>query len=154
MEDQLQDALHRLLDALRDLRHLTGRRFTLDGFALGDLGEVVARTRYGVRLHQCQNEKGCDALAPNDDRRVEVKITQGKSVAIAAHDTVPDHLLVFRLDVDKCEVETVYNGPAAPAWAKAGRPNGRGQRRLSLAALEKIEVPEDQKLPQVDAVPA
>lgn len=152
MEAQLQAALHRLLEALRDLRHLTGPRFTLDGSALGELGEVVARTRYGIRLHDCQNEKGCDALVPNDDRCVEVKITQDKSVAISAHEAVPDHLLVFRLDEEKCEVKTVYNGPSEPAWIRAGKKNGRGQRRLSLAALRKIEVVEEQRLLQVEAV--
>lgn len=73
---KIQDAVDRLLKALRDLRQLTGRRFTLDGFALGDLGETVASLWYGVELHPTQSHKGQDGTAP-DGRSVEVKITQG-----------------------------------------------------------------------------
>lgn len=151
MSPVIQDALDRLLAALRDLRSLTDRRFTLDGFALGDLGETVASLWYGVDLHATQSHKGQDGTAP-DGRSVEVKITQGKAVALAAHDRVPDHLLVFHLATDTGTVETIYNGPAAPAWARAGKPNGRGQRRLSFAALREIKVEEEQSLPKVDNV--
>lgn len=141
------DALQRLLRALKDLRTLTGRRFTLDGWALGDLGEATAAARYGVRLRRSQNQKGYDGLAPRDRRRVEVKTTQGRAVALASGGTVPDHLLVFHLNTETGEIRTVYNGPARPAWKRAGKPNGRGQQRLSLATLRRISVPRDEQLP-------
>ena len=148
--DIVAEPLRRLLQALKDLRGLTGRRFTLDGVALGDLGEAMAAAQYGVRLLPTQSQKGYDGLAPNDERHVEVKITQGKAVAIAAHGRIPDHLLVFHLDPKTGEIRTVYNGPAKPAWKLAGTDNGRGQRRLSLAALRGITVPRDQQLPEVE----
>ena len=153
MHPEIQDAVNHLLAALRDLRQLTDRRFTLDGFALGDLGETVASLWYGVKLHPTQSHKGQDGTA-RDGRSVEVKITQGNAVALAAHDHVPDHLLVFHLDIETGKVKTVYNGPAAPAWEKAGKPNSRRQRRLSFAALRKIPVVESERLPRVDTVTA
>lgn len=51
-------------------------------------------------------------------------------------------------------VESIYNGLAAPAWDRAGKPNGRGQRRLSFAALRKIPVTDDHKLSRRDTVVA
>ena len=151
MNPEIQDALDRLLAALRDLRNLTDRRFTLDGFALGDLGETVGSLWYGIELHKAQSHKGQDGTAP-DGRSIEVKITQRNAVALAAHDHVPDHLLVFHLDPEKGTVQTIYNGPAAPAWERAGKPNGRGQRRLSFAALREIDVADEEKLSRVDAM--
>ena len=83
-----------------------------------------------------------------------MKITQGHAVAIAAHDHVPDHLLVFHLDTATGTVKTIYNGSAAPAWDSAGNPNGRRQRRLSFASLREIEVTDEQKLPELEQATA
>ena len=58
MNPEIQDALDRLLAALRDLRDLTDRRFTLDGFALGDLGETVASLWYRGRTARDAEPQG------------------------------------------------------------------------------------------------
>ena len=119
LPDEITVPLGRLLRALKDLRGATGRRFTLDGVALGDLGEAVAAWRYGVNLHSSQSTKGSDGVAPRKSRRsVEVKITQREEVAIASHSDRPDHLLVFHLDRESGAVDEVYNGPARPAWKR------------------------------------
>src|SRR2546427_9641234 len=88
LPDDIAEPLGRLLQALKDLRAATGRRFTLDGVALGDLGEVVAERLYGVHLHASHSTKGSDGIAPEEVRRVEVKITQKKAVSLAAHSTL------------------------------------------------------------------
>lgn len=75
-----------------------------------------------------------DAVA-RDGRRVEIKLTQGSSVAIR-HE--PDHLIVL------CRpkggpTRVIFNGPGAAAWAASGRIQTNGQRPISLTKLVALD---------------
>ena len=84
----LIDQLYHATDALEDL--FPGRKFTLDGHLVGSVGEVVASYMFDLDLHTAST-RGHDAQA-KDGRQVEIKLTQGKSVAIR-HE--PEHLIVL-----------------------------------------------------------
>ena len=67
-----------------------GRKFTLDGHLVGRVGEVVATYMFDLELNPASTH-GHDARA-HDGRQVEIKLTQGRGVAIR-HE--PEHLIVL-----------------------------------------------------------
>ena len=110
-------------------RLFPGRRFTPDGHLVGSIGEVIAAHRYGLTLlpgsspvHDAQDRNGL---------LVQVKATQGKSVALRAE---PHHLLVLFLAQDGMVTE-VFNGPGNIAWEACGPMQRNGQRPVGLAKL-------------------
>src|SRR3546814_7595988 len=82
----LLDSLYTASTRLETL--FSGRRFTLDGHLVGSVGEVIAAYMFDLQLNPAST-LGHDAVAL-DGRRVEIKFTQGRSVAIR-HE--PDHML-------------------------------------------------------------
>lgn len=112
-----------------------GRKFTPDGHLVGSIGEVLAAHRYGLELLEAASP-GHGARAP-DGRLVQVKTTQGRSVALRAE---PEHLIVLRLESDGTATE-VFNGPGARAWGAAGKMGTNGQRPISLSKLKALDEP-------------
>ncbi|MGR3633149.1 MAG: DUF6998 domain-containing protein [Limimaricola soesokkakensis] len=84
-------------------------------------------------------------------RNVEIKLTQGRSVAIR-HE--PEHLIVLHRPIGG-PLRVVFNGPGALAWTAAGRMQKNGQRPISLARLSQIsqELTPDRRLPEVREPP-
>lgn len=123
-------------------RHFPGRKFTPDGHLVGSIGEVLAAHYYGLTLLGASAATH-DAVAP-DGRNVQVKATQGKSVALRSE---PAHLLVLHLTPDG-RVTEVFNGPGSLAWQNCGRMQSNGQCPISLPRLRKLMegVGEDHRL--------
>ena len=122
-----------------------GRRFSLDGKLVGDLGEVIAAEKYGLELVDNPSTKGHDAIRIGADGsriRVEVKATQveTKRPVIAfsptVFDTPPDELIVLVIQSDG-SMEEAYNGPASQVLAEL-RGTGDQQRTISLARIRRI----------------
>ena len=120
------------------------RRFSLDGKLVGDLGEVIAAERYGLKLVDNPSTKGHDAIrigADGSRYRVEIKATQveTKRPVIAFSPTVlddpPDDLIVLVIQADG-SVKEAYNGPASPILAEL-RGSGDHQRTISLARIQR-----------------
>ena len=112
---------------------------------VGSIGEVWAAYLYGIELSTASTP-GSDGLAP-DGRRVEIKATQGRSIALRSE---PHHLIVLKLNRDGEPIE-VYNGPGAHAWQSAGKiQESNGQRSIGVARLRAlmVEVPQEQRLPR------
>lgn len=107
-------------------------RFTPDGHLVESIGEVIAAHRYGLALLPASTEAH-DAKAPNGVL-VQVKATQGKSVALRAE---PNHLLVLFL-APNGEVTEVFNGPGSIAWAECGPLQRNGQRSIGLSKLRTL----------------
>ena len=124
-----------------------GRAFTPDGHLVGTIGEVLAAYRYNLSLHAASNE-GHDATAP-DGRQVEIKCTQGKSVALRGE---PEHLIVLQLARDGSAAE-VFNGPGNLVWRQCGAMQKNGQRPISVLKLRALmnEVPPSHRVPPRDA---
>lgn len=143
--DHVPDIVQRLYGLVAELEnHFPGRRFTPDGHLVGSLGEVLAAYYYDLELLAASTERH-DALS-RDGRLVQVKATQGRSVALRSE---PDHLLVLALLRDGT-VDEVYNGPGALAWARIGAPQKNGQYPLSLSTLRRLMqfVDGDSRLPR------
>ena len=114
-------------------RLFPGRKFTLDGHLVGSVGEVVAAYMFDLDLNAASTH-GHDALS-KDGRQVEIKLTQGKGVAIR-HE--PEHLLVLHRPKGG-PVRVIYNGPGDLAWQAAGKMQKNGQRPISLAKLSALD---------------
>jgi hypothetical protein len=125
--------VQRLYEIVQELEgHFPGRPFTPDGHLVGSIGEVLAAHRYDLDLLPCSTE-GHDARA-RDGRQVQIKATQGSSVAMRS---CCDHLVVLRLLRDG-SAEEVYNGPGDLAWNGAGSMQKNGQRPISLTKLRML----------------
>ena len=128
--DQLPAVVQRLYALVTELEAaFPGRPFTLDGHLVGSLGEVLASHYYGLDLLPCST--ACHDARSADGRLVQVKATQGKSVALRAE---PEHLLVILLKRDGT-IEELYNGPGALAWTNCGKPQKNGQSPIGVSKL-------------------
>jgi hypothetical protein len=123
----LIDQLYGSTDALEEL--FPGRKFTIDGHLVGSIGEVVASYMFGLKLNAA-SALAHDAVS-SCGKQVEIKLTQGKSVAIR-HE--PEHLLVLSRPKGS-KISVIYNGPGAPAWTAAGKMQRNGQRPIGLKKL-------------------
>ena len=79
---------------------------------------------------------GYDAI-DEQGRRVEIKATTRTSIGLSASGTRAERLVVVVVDGDG-ETEVAYDGPTAPAWDAAGKPQKNGQRRISVSTLKKL----------------
>ncbi len=129
----LPEPVARIYGAVAELeRTYQGRKFTPDGHLVGSIGEVIAAEALGLTLYP-MGRPGHDAR-DSEGRDVQIKLTAGTSVAMYAESV---RLVVLRV-VSVHEAEIVYDGPGAPAWAKASKRAKNGQRVVSLAALRRI----------------
>lgn len=141
--DQIPSIIERLYQLVAELeKAFPGRPFTPDGHLVGSLGEVLASHYYALELLPCSSE--CHDAKAVDGRLVQVKATQGRSVALRAE---PNYLLVIALQRDGT-IEEVYNGPGREPWQNAGGVGKNGQRPISLSKLRILtrSVPNDQRL--------
>jgi hypothetical protein len=141
--DEVPELVRRLYSLVGEFEALfPGRRFTPDGHLVGSIGEVVAAHRYDLSLYPASSEAH-DGSA-KDGRNVEVKATQGDTVALRAE---PEHLIVLHLNKDGHATE-VFNGPGALVWSNCGAMQKNGQRPISLSRLRKLmsQVPASQRL--------
>lgn len=109
-----------------------GRKFTLDGHALGSIGEIIASDAFALELLP-MSAKGHDArcLTRGD---VQIKITAGTSVALRH---ACNHLIVLKV-LSPEMAEVVYDGPGAPVWQAVGKKQSNGQHTISIAKLKQL----------------
>jgi hypothetical protein len=101
----------------------------LDGHLVGSVGDVVASYMFDLNLNVAST-KGYDALCLVG-RHVEIKLTQGKSVAIR-HE--PKLLLVLSR-AKGAPIEIIYSGPDDIVWNASGKMQKNGQRSTGLTKL-------------------
>jgi hypothetical protein len=143
--DQLPILVNRLYELVRELETaFPGRPFTPDGHLVGSLGEVLASHYYDLDLLPCSTE--CHDAQARDGRLVQVKATQGSTVALRAQ---PQHLLVILLKRDGT-IEEVYNGPGTLAWTNCRKRQKNGQSPISVSKLRKLMrgIPAEDRLPR------
>lgn len=138
------ELVRRLYSLVAELEELfPGRKFTPDGHLVGSIGEVIAAQRYDLSLLPASSETHDGSAA--DGRLVEVKTTQGDTVALRAE---PQHLIVLHLSREGHATE-VFNGPGSLVWSSCGKIQKNGQRPVSLPKLRKLmsQVPSGHRLP-------
>jgi hypothetical protein len=138
---QYLDDLYTASDGLE--RMFPGRKFTLDGHLVGSIGEVAAAYMFDLDLNPAST-LGHDARTRNG-RDVEIKLTQGSSVAIR-HE--PEHLIVLHRPKGQ-RMRVVFNGPGSIAWNAAGKMQKNGQRPITVSKLSTLaeSVPATDQLP-------
>ena len=94
--------------------------------------------------------QGYDAKT-RDGIKVEIKFTQGSSVAIR-HE--PQHLLVLQRP-KAGTVQVIYNGPGGLAWSAAGPLQKNGTRTLRVNRLKSLsaDVPSELRIELVNEPP-
>ena len=122
-----------------------GRHFTPDGHMLGSIGEVYAAEKYGLQLYEASYP--VHDAETEDGRKVQIKLTQTNRIAIYEQ---PDYLIVLKIDKDGTICE-IYNGPGKEPWEMAGSPQKTGQRVISIKKLMSIDVPDNQRIREVDS---
>jgi len=109
-----------------------GRKFTPDGHLVGSIGEIMAAYIYNLRLLR-MSEAGHDAVS-SDDRKVQIKATQGNSVALRSE---PDFIIVLKISKDGRSRE-IFNGPGNLVWQSCGKKQDNGQSAIGLSKLENL----------------
>lgn len=148
--EEVRSLLDNLYSASGRLEALfPGRKFTLDGHLVGSIGEVIAAYMFDLELNPAST-MGHDSVAP-DGRRVEIKLTQGKSVGFR-HE--PEHAIILHRPKGS-PVRVVYNGPDNPVWAAAGAMQKNGQRPITISKVSSLnaQVSDWQSLPVIREAP-
>ena len=135
MPEDVRTAIKKIFRSCQRLTELTKRPFSPDGHLVGSFGEVVAAELLNLTLMPPSND-GFDAI-DDHGRRVEIKATTRTSIGLSASGTRAERLVVVVVDGDG-ETEVAYDGPTAPAWDAAGKPQKNGQRRISVSTLKKL----------------
>ena len=137
MNDEDRRAVQAIFDACQQLTASTGRPFSPDGHLVGSLGEVLAADLLDLTLMPPSNA-GYDAV-DGEGRKVEIKTTTRRSVALSASGTSAERLVVVVIR-DDGNPEVVYDGPTEAVWVAAGKPQKNGQRTISLSRLRQIPI--------------
>jgi hypothetical protein len=141
--DMSDDELVQLIfQACAEVTRRTGRKASPDGHLVGTLGELHAAKVLGLTLAP-QSTEGYDAT-DEIGNLVEIKTTTRAGFGLSATGTKATRLVALKLDGESGRCSVVWDGPADVAWARAGKPQKNGQRRLSLSALRKLAGQEGQ----------
>jgi uncharacterized protein DUF6998 len=108
------------------------RSFTPDGHLVGYLGEVIAAKKFKLTL-LANLQPGHDAK-DKVGRYVQIKLTAKNSISMYAN---CDRLIVMQIRSPEY-AELIYDGDGAPIWAKAGKPQKNGQRKIGLSAIRRM----------------
>ena len=148
-------AVKKVFDACRNLSKLSDsvRNFTPDGRMVGDIGEVIAKIFYGVRLHR-DGHHNWDGTY--NGRNVQIKATGGNGTYLKEppKEGFSDGLLMaFKIDRECGEYEAVYNGDIQRVWDVLNnlKINRAGEKMISLNRLRELQKSVHQKdiIPEV-----
>ncbi|MDA3950318.1 MAG: hypothetical protein PF508_14005 [Spirochaeta sp.] len=126
----MMDTEYEIRNAVKDLQMARSRlserfthwKFTLDGNLVGDIGEAYAFAHFDMTKIGT-GTKNHDFVA-SDDKHVQVKMTQRKTLGLGLKEPAFDYLIALFLGSDG-EIEVLYNGPGAPIYTRPGKPPRR-----------------------------
>jgi len=142
--------IQELLIITRKLNERYNRSFTLDGRLVGDIGEVLAAEKYGLKLFTENNYKH-DAIQVKTGRLIQIKASF-KGNSYFPYSYVPEYFLSIQVH-ENGEISEFFNGPGS--FIKEHYIVERGLKSykkvyytLSKGVLMRLnkEVPEDQKI--------
>lgn len=150
-------AVKNVFDACRRLSALSGsvRSFTPDGKMVGDIGEVIAKLFFRVKLHNVGRHNWDGTY---NDRNIQIKTTGGDGTYLREppKEGFADGLLmVFQINRESGEFELVYNGDIQRVWDALNNIllDRTGAKMISLDLLRGLQnsvrqkdiIPEDEK---------
>ncbi|HEY0046924.1 MAG TPA: hypothetical protein VGB44_09475 [Flavobacterium sp.] len=102
--------IKQLLEIIQKLRDQYKRGFPLDGRLVGDIGEVLAATKYGIELYP-ENSAIHDGHEIATGRKVQIKASFKNYCYFPFGATrLPDYFLSTNI-LECGEIEELYNGP-------------------------------------------
>lgn len=102
--------IKQLLAITQKLRTHYKRSFTLDGRLVGDIGEVLAAEKYGLKLYN-ENTSIYDGEELATGRKVQIKASfKNYSYFPYGETKLPDYFLSVNI-LENGELEELYNGP-------------------------------------------
>lgn len=97
---------------LRDNPKYQGRKFSLDGKLVGDIGEVLAAEKYGLELLP-ENTIKHDAKEIATGRMVQIKASfKGYCYFPFGGKKMPDYFLAINI-LENGKIEELFNGPGS-----------------------------------------
>jgi molybdopterin converting factor small subunit len=95
---------------LRDKYIHLNKQFSLDGKLVGDIGEVLAAEKYGLKLLG-ENAEIYDAQELETGRMVQIKSSfKGNSYFPFGEERIPDYFLSIVIN-EEGEISELFNGP-------------------------------------------
>ena len=136
------EEIKQLLDITKKLRdkyiHLN-KQFSLDGKLVGDIGEVLAAEKYGLKLLE-ENAPIHDAKEVASGRMVQIKSSfKGYCYFPYGEDKIPDYFLSIQMDEDGVITE-LFNGPGRYVYEHYILKNKLKPYRNSYYSLSKGEL--------------
>lgn len=129
------------------------KNFSLDGKLVGDIGEVLAAEKYGLKLFG-ENTVNYDAEEIATGRLVQIKSTfRGYCYFLYSEERMPDYFLGIELDENGLITE-MFNGPGRflyESYVKNLKPYRNSYYSLSKGELKKLNclVPEQDKIKHI-----
>lgn len=123
----IKKALNKIFRGIEGLKSIhPGRKFTIDGRLVGDIGEMLAELHYQIELDEVSKpmHDGTDSYG----RRVQVKATFKDSLTFKKS---PDVYLGLKLFEDG-RFEEIYNGPPDNIVNTYNHRKGFGEELLSF----------------------
>lgn len=141
---------------LRDNSNHQGRKFSLDGKLVGDIGEVLAAEVYGLELLP-ENSYQYDAVEKATGRKIQIKASfKGYSYFPYGDDKIPDYFLAVNIN-EKGELEELFNGPGQYIVDYYIKPRGLKHYKetfytLSKGVLKRLnqQVPDEDKINRIN----
>ncbi|MHB8283641.1 MAG: DUF6998 domain-containing protein [Caulobacteraceae bacterium] len=129
MHDDIGAALKLIFEGIEQLKGccLDGRRFTIDGRLVGDIGELVAAREFDIVLDRCSRPL-YDATTREGGRNVQIKATFLDTPGFGKE---PELFLGLKLSPDGTH-EVVFNGPGKVIGEAFAHRKGIGEKLLSL----------------------
>lgn len=124
-----------IFEGIKDLQEaFRGRRFTIDGRLVGDIGEVIAEIEYNLILHTTSHPN-YDADTP-DGRKVQIKATFQNHLTFKK---TPDYYLGFKLH-ENGTYDEVFNGLGKIIYKRYKHRKNIGELllRFPMAELKKL----------------
>lgn len=95
---------------LKDKYKHLNKQFSLDGKLVGDIGEVLAAEKYGLKLFE-ENTQIHDAEELATGRKVQIKSSfKGYSYFPCGKERIPDYFLSIAIN-EAGEITELFNGP-------------------------------------------
>ena len=86
-----------------------GRKFSLDGKLVGDIGEVLCAEKFGLELYK-ENQSIYDGFQRSTGKRVQIKSSfRNYCYFPFGEDKIPDYFLAVNI-LENGELEILYNG--------------------------------------------
>lgn len=150
------EEIKQLLTITKSLKEKYGKNFSLDGKLVGDIGEILAAEKYGLKLYS-ENYAIHDGEEIATGRKVQIKATfKNYSYFPHGETNVPQYFLSVNI-LENGDLEELFNGPGSYIVehyliARGLKPYKETFYTLSKGVLQKLnkDVPESEKIQKVN----